>query len=334
MERKHLPKTALPRIYKIDEMIASGTYPSTEKIAREYETSVSSISRDIAFMRDYFDAPIEYSALRRGYYYAKKTYRLPGTFTTVENMQALGMAKTLLNLYRGTPLYSAAKQLLDSITAPLKQEHPTLYTNRIIVPPVAAAPVESALWDTLTAALEGNRVVTFDYTGIMDKAPQPRRVRPYQLLFDTGAWFLYSYDEMRRGIRLFSLARISNAALSPAVFRLPPDYDYLKKNKGSYFGVFDGDPRHFRIAFSGPAVATVTERTWAADQQFESTGSGVIMDFTSSQYGKVLVWLLSHGAYAEPLEPEALVNDWLWHIKALSSAARKHGRGAGSRALL
>jgi predicted DNA-binding transcriptional regulator YafY len=55
--RKSLPKTALPRLYRIDEMIAGGNYPSTRQIAKAYETSVSSISRDIEFMRDSLGAP-------------------------------------------------------------------------------------------------------------------------------------------------------------------------------------------------------------------------------------------------------------------------------------
>ena len=61
--RKNLPKTALPRIYRIDEMIASGRYPSTKQMAREYETSMSSISRDIYFMKYSLGAPIEYDTL-------------------------------------------------------------------------------------------------------------------------------------------------------------------------------------------------------------------------------------------------------------------------------
>jgi predicted DNA-binding transcriptional regulator YafY len=106
--RKSIPKTALPRLYRIDEMIASGAYPSTYDLAEAYETSMSSISRDIDFMKNSLGAPIEYDAQRRGYYYSEKTFRLPGSFTTTENMQALGMAKTLLSLYRDTPLYDAA----------------------------------------------------------------------------------------------------------------------------------------------------------------------------------------------------------------------------------
>ena len=67
-----LPKTALPRIYQIDEKIASMSYPNTDDLSRMCETSTSTISRDIEFMRDQLFAPIEYDSLNRGYYYTQK----------------------------------------------------------------------------------------------------------------------------------------------------------------------------------------------------------------------------------------------------------------------
>ncbi|MCL2231786.1 MAG: DNA-binding protein, partial [Treponema sp.] len=50
--RLSLPKAALPRIYRIDDKIASGTYPNSDDLARMCETSISTISRDIEFMRE------------------------------------------------------------------------------------------------------------------------------------------------------------------------------------------------------------------------------------------------------------------------------------------
>jgi predicted DNA-binding transcriptional regulator YafY len=315
MERKKLPKTALPRIYKIDEMIASGKYPSTKKLAKTYETSMSSISRDIEFMRDFLDAPIEYDAGRRGYYYTEKTFRLPGSFTTAENIQALGMAKTLLTLYRDTPLYTAAQNLLESITAPLiDKENPDLYENRIVVPPVASAALDPAVWDVITAGLKENKVVTFNYRGTWDDDFKPRRVRPYQLLFDNGVWSLYGYAEERKAVRLFLLSRIRDTAITESGFSLPGNYDYCSRSDGSNFGVFAGDTRYnFCIDFFEPAAFWVRERQWAADQSITETEDGIRISFTSTQYDKVLEWVLSKGGYAMPLEPEKLVNDWKWH---------------------
>jgi hypothetical protein len=66
--RNSLSKTALPRLYRIDGMIASGQYPNTRQIAEARETSMSSISRVLHFMKNSPGAPIEYDAYHRGYY--------------------------------------------------------------------------------------------------------------------------------------------------------------------------------------------------------------------------------------------------------------------------
>jgi predicted DNA-binding transcriptional regulator YafY len=323
--RKNLPKTALPRLYRIDEMIASGRYPNSKDLAEEYETSVSSISRDIEFMKNSLNAPIEYDALRRGYYYSEKTFRLPGSFTTIENMQALGMTKTLLSMYRGTPLYDAARTLMETITAPLvDRKNPHLYENRIVVPPIATSNVNPDIWNIITAGLKENRVITFEYRGTWDDEFQVRRVRPYQLLFDAGLWFLYGYAEERKAIRVFSLSRMRNAILTKATFTLPPDYDYCSRADGSNFGVFAGNKKHrFSIEFYDESTLWVQERKWAADQVVKETDEGVIITFTSTQYNKVLEWVLSRGRTAKPLEPKQLVEDWKHHAAGMRKASKK-----------
>ena len=79
--RSTLPKTALPRILFIDREIASGKYPSSTEMAEKYETSLSSIGRDIAFMKYSLNAPVEYSAQHRGFFYSIPNYRIPAGFS-------------------------------------------------------------------------------------------------------------------------------------------------------------------------------------------------------------------------------------------------------------
>jgi predicted DNA-binding transcriptional regulator YafY len=274
-------------------------------------------------MRDRLRAPIEYDARRRGYYYTEKTFRLSAGFATVGDMLALGMAKSLLALYHGTPLYASALRLLEDIavtadTGGLAGNAAPWFESRIVVPPVACAPVPPEIWAAVTAALKENLIIGFDYRGIYDAAWRRRRVHPYQLLFDTGAWYLAAFCEERKAVRLFSLARMKNLAATATRFRLPPDYDYAARNDGSYFGVFIGRKERYRIAFDAIGAAWVRERVWAADQTFEELpGGSVIMEFTSTQYNKVLDWVLGRGACAEPLEPELLVREWRQHIEKM-----------------
>jgi predicted DNA-binding transcriptional regulator YafY len=323
--RKKLPNTALPRLYFIDEEISAGKYPNTAGMAKKYETSTSSISRDIDFMKNSLGAPIEYDALHRGYYYSEKTFRLPATYTTTENMQALGMAKTLLSLYQDTPLYDPARNLLTLITTPLMdRDNPDWFENRIVVPPVASTPVNGEIWNTLLSALRGNKIVTFAYKGIRDDDYKIRRVRPYQLLFDTGAWYLYGYAEERKGIRLFSLTRMQKLTLTDTAFTLPPDYDYCAKADGSHFGVFTTEKKYtFTVEFYHEAVQDIRERKWAADKKIKDINDGISITFTSAQFLKVLEWVLSRGGNARPKAPRILVQQWERNIDKMRQLSEK-----------
>jgi predicted DNA-binding transcriptional regulator YafY len=322
--RKNLPKTALPRIYFIDKEISAGKYPNTRTLARKYETGTATISRDIEFMRDRLGAPIEYDYFHKGYYYTEKTFRLPAAFTSAEDMLALGMAKTLLSLYQNTPIYEAARQLVEAITAPLDDpQNAQWYEDRIVVPSVPSVRFSFEVWQPIIEALGGNRVLSFEYRSSWYTGFEARRVRPYQLLFDNGSWYLYGYAEERHGMRMFSLSRIRKIILLENTFTLPSGYDIRTKNGGSYFGAYSsGKKQRFRINFYGEAALRIQERQWAADQRIEESAEGVTITFTSAQYGKVLELVLSSGRDALPLEPPELVDDWLGNVRHMAKRAR------------
>jgi len=330
--RKSLPKPSLPRIYFIDQKIAQGNYPNAPQMAEEYETSLSSINRDIAYMRDMMDAPIAYDFTRKGFYYTKKTFRLPAVYATADDLLALGMAKNLMELYKDTPVHDAALNLLENISAPLQDEENTRwFLDRIVIPKTAAAVVEEQTWKGIVDALRTNRVITFQYSGSEDdtargeegKTPykklDARRARPYQLLFDRSDWYLFAYDEDRKDMRIFALSRITKIALTDAKFSIPAKFDYRSLEGLSYFGIYAGAKTYrFVIAISGD-TRWITERLWAEDQKIKEMRNGIEISFTSNQFDRVLYWVLSLTPRTRPIEPKALVERWK---KAIRDAAK------------
>ena len=66
----------------------------------------------------------------------------------------------------------------------------------------------------------------------------------------------------------------------------------------------------------------IQERRWSADQRIEQTPDGVILSFTSAQYGKVLELVLANGRDALLLEPAELVRDWQENIRDMQKRGR------------
>jgi predicted DNA-binding transcriptional regulator YafY len=327
-DRKSIPLTSLPRIFFIDEEIASGKYPNTRTLADAYRTGIATISRDIKLMREWLYAPIEYDFTQKGYYYTEKTSRLPGTFGSVEGIMALGMAKNLLSLYRNTPIYDAARELVENITAPLGEaESSRWYDERIIVPKVPSVQFASGIWQCICEGLRKNRILRFDYRSTWKSGYTPRRIRPYQLLFDNGAWYIYAYSIEGRGVRMYSLSRIKNISLEDETFSFPASADFSTQLGGSYFGAYSGQKKYrFRIAFYNDGAMRIQERIWAADQRIKEIKDGVILEFSSTQYGKVLELVLSNGRDALPLEPAELVRDWRENLRDMQKRTKSAKR--------
>lgn len=334
-QRKNLPKTAVPRIFFIDREIAAGKYPNAPDLAKKYETSLSSINRDIAYMRDMLGAPIEYDFFKKGFHYTEPTFRLCAAYATADDLLALGMAKNLMDLYKDTPIHEAALNLLESISAPLQGDKKAeWFKNRIVIPKTASVPVNADVWNGIVAGIRENKIINFNYGStesenlnnqgkVSAKKLEVRRVQPYQLLFDHSAWYLYAYDEDRNSMRMFALSRIENVEITKDPFTIPRDFDYRSLEGTSYFGVYTGaKPHRFVIAIKGD-TRWIKERKWAEDQKIEETKDGIKLSFTSNQFEKVLEWILYQGPNARPLSPKPLVDRWTALVKEMAKMVGK-----------
>jgi len=65
------------------------------------------------------------------------------------------------------------------------------------------------------------------------------------------------------------------------------------------------------------AAVFAAERQWAGDQKITEFDGGVTIEFTSTQYDKVLKWVLSCGCNAIPRKPKSLIDGWKWHVSEM-----------------
>jgi hypothetical protein len=126
---------------------------------------------------------------------------------------------------------------------------------------------------------------------------------------------------------MYSLPRIQKISLENESFTFPSSADYRARIDGSYFGAYSSEKkRRFRIAFYNDGAMRIKERLWAVDQKIKETSDGVILSFSSTQYGKVLELVLANGRDALPLEPKELVRDWQENIQEMQKRVKLQGK--------
>jgi hypothetical protein len=104
---------------RIHQAVSSGRFPNASTLAREIEVASKTIHRDIEFMRDRLNLPIEFDSRRNGYGYTEEVGAFPTLQITEGELFALVVAEKALQQYRGTsfekPLLSAIKKMEQAL---------------------------------------------------------------------------------------------------------------------------------------------------------------------------------------------------------------------------
>lgn len=321
---KEITYSMLERLTYINKKLAAGACVNKNQFAKELEASVSTIGRDIDYLRDRMLAPIEYDSSRKGYYYSDD-FEMPSYKISEKDVQLLGCAQLFLSYFENTPIYKDASSIIDLLSCSVVKSSSSPLKNRILLAPSAKSVVDASLWEELCSAMKDNRIVEFEYTGRWHNDCPHRRVHPYQVVLDNSQCYLFGYSEERKATRLFSLTRIRKLEITNDTFKLPKNFDFKQLCGGGKFGAFsNGKEEKCTIEFYRSAREMVKDCLWADDQKIvEDTNKNCTrISFSSAQTPKVLEWILSQGANARPLEPKSLVDQWKKTILQLNEMVK------------
>ncbi|HYG24749.1 MAG TPA: WYL domain-containing protein [Verrucomicrobiae bacterium] len=311
---------------RIHQAIQSGKFPNASRLAADLEVSTKSIHRDIEFMRDRLQLPIEYDATRFGYHYTEEVNSFPTLQITEGELFALVLAEKALQQYRGTnfekPLLSAIRKmeqsLPDTISLNLADLEQTIsFRTR------AEQILDLNVFDALAKATARRQQIRVRYRKPGRRDVEERLLDPYHLANINGEWYLFAYDHLRNDLRTFAPSRILGVEMTGKVFQRVQKFSLEKRLRDS-FGVHSGEGRfQVVIRFNERVADYVREKKWHDSQQLsEIQGGGVELRLTLSGLSEVQRWVLSWGGDAIVLEPPELVN-------AIRDAAEKILQGRG-----
>lgn len=297
---------------RIHKAVQSGKFPNATRLAAELEVSTKSIHRDLEFMRDRLELPIEYSPQNFGYHYTAEVTAFPTLHITEGELVALVIAEKALEQYRGTqfekPLLSAIRKieqsLPDTISLNLADIEQTI-SFRTRAEPI----LNLATFDTLAKATAHRRQLELVYRKAGSRQSEVRLVDPYHLANINGEWFLFAWDHARKDLRTFVPARVQSVKATGRTFPAPQKFSLEKRLRDS-FGVHSGEGEFDVVLRFNPRVADyIREKKWHQSQQLrELKDGGVELRFTLSSLVEIERWVLSWGGDAVVVKPRPLAD--------------------------
>ena len=296
---------------RIHQELQSGKFPNAPSLAGELEYSAKTIHRDLEFMRDRMDLPIEFDHARNSYHYAEEVGAFPTLQITEGELFALLVAEKALQQYRGThfekPLVSAFRKMSSSLPDTISFNIAD-WEQTISFRTSAESILNLEIFDSLAKATAKRQQLELAYRKPGRKQTEPRRVDPYHLANINGEWFLFAYCHLREDLRTFVPARILSVTPTGKTFSRPRKFSLEKRLRDS-FGVHSGqDECDVLIHFTDSVADYIREKRWHPSQKLrELKNGGLELRMRLSSLMEVQRWILGWGGAAIPIEPPQLV---------------------------
>ena len=305
-----LSRPPLERMLRIHQALQAGGFPNASRLAREVEVSTKTIHRDIEFMRDRLNLPVEFDASKNGFRYTAEVNAFPTMQITEGEIFALVVAEKALQQYRGTsferPLLSAIKKmeqaLPDTISLNLADVERTI-SFRTRAEPI----LNLEIFEALAKAVAHRQQLELHYRK-PGHAAEKRLVDAYHLANINGEWYLFAYDHARKALRTFVPARIQSVKPTGKTFERTQKFSLEKRLRDS-FGVHAGEGEfEVVIRFTPRAADYVREKKWHPSQRLrELKNGGAELRMKLSSLAEVQRWVLSWAGEATVLKPKELV---------------------------
>ena len=299
---------------RMHRLIQGGRYPNCRKLADELEVCAKTIQRDIDFMRDRLQLPIEYDQLKFGFHYTEPVAAFPAMAMSEGELVSLLIAEKSLAQHRGTvfekPLRSACERLAQGLQDRVTVNWTELDQGISFRSAGVAAP-DLVVFDAVSRAVLQSVEISFQYLKLRSTQHEFRQARPYHLGCVENQWYVFAHDLDRGQMRTFALPRMRAVKMTRKRFERPADFS-IGKHLAESFGVFasagvEKKPQRIVVRFNSFAARLVAERTWHPSQRIRALpGNGIELSMQLSGLEEIERWVLSWGGHARVMEPKAL----------------------------
>ena len=309
------------RLFKIEQAIQNLSYPSVERLMKELEVSRRTILRDIEELKIYYNAPIEYDRMRKGYYYSDNTYFVKNMMLTESEVFAVTGILPLMERYNNTPLNKTITKVYETLSQmlPNQVEVQSSFMNDVefIADPIPV--ISEEVFNDVFKATKLHKIMQFDYRSISATEYKPHELYPYKIYNQKGDWYILGFSTKYEKFTTFILARMKNITLGEDFV---PDPDYKNKiHIDPNFGIWNNEskPQKIELLFDKSINTYILERTWHKNQECHQNKDGTVyLSFESNQLQETLYWVLHFGAAVTVKNPPELKKLYIEEIKKMA----------------
>jgi len=304
----------LERLLEIDLLLRGVQRQTSKTLSESLEVSERTIRSDIAFMRDRYNAPLDFNR-KQGWHYTDQTWRLPSISLSLGELFALTLGARMLQSYAGSSYAGELKSSIQRLSERLPErtwiDLQQLADEQIIFHSGAELSQDNDpdIWRQLFDACNSSRQVWLNYYAASTNSESERIVDPYFLHFYRATnRYLIGFCHKRQEIRWFRVDRIKKLRVLEETFQRDPNFNSRTYLENVFQHEVGGQPVLISIWFDVSTSPFIRERRWHPSQTIEEHPDGSLtLSMVTSGLNDLKRWVLGYGKGAKVLEPPELV---------------------------
>jgi len=318
------------RFRKITRLTGRPQGASLQQLIDALEVSRATINRDLEYLRDRLNAPIEWDRDRGVYRLQERSangerFELPGLWLNEREMLALLTMQRLISELEPGLLAGQMKPLSDRLQTLIGGSgHPAReIARRVKVLPMGARRAKLEHFEQVAGALLERKRLKIRYRSRGRGEDTEREVSPQRLVHYRDNWYLDAWCHLRDDLRSFSIDAIHGATVLATKADNTPEAT-LDEVLGSGYGIFSGKATKVaKLRFSAERARWVACEVWHPKQKGTYLADGTYeLELPYESEPELLMDVLKYGADCEVLGPEEFKEKVRLRLRAASEGYR------------
>jgi predicted DNA-binding transcriptional regulator YafY len=301
------------RFYLIDKMLAERKCVSRQELIDALGISWATLKRDLAYLKDRFNAPIIHDRELSGYRFdtpnVGPTYELPGLWFNADETYALFAFHQILSELEPGLLTPHIAPLLSRLEAIVGGDGNSFerIAKHIRLVRTGARHKNLEHFGMVTRSIVERKRIHIHHFNRQHNEHSERELSPQRLVFHRNNWYLECWCHTRNALRRFSLDAIQNVKMLVITADEIPNKQIVNEFDSNY-GIYSGNTSQTAVLkFSVLASRWVANEEWHPAQVGKFDDNGLyILEVPYADPTELMMDILRLGSQVEVLAPPAL----------------------------
>ena len=294
----------------------------TEALNLDSYISISSLNKDMKAMRDFYQAPIKYDKLEKGYYYEDADFSINDFPLSPEEIKVLDMSTSFLKQIKYSGYFQQFESVIEKLISGFRISKIPGYEKRNYLETEEPTADTGIGWiEKVYEAIINKQVLSIGYKRFNSIEIKVHQLSPYVIREYRNRWYVTGFSERAKVVTTLALDRVIEMEISESGYKETAGFDEATFFKYSFGAtVFaNAKPYKVQLLFNKTVAGYLLTKPIHPSQVIIGDGDDLTIEIECYLTPELEMTILSYGENVKVLAPQEMIERVKERIAAMGS---------------